>query len=250
MADILVIDDEPLIADDLCELIREQDYSGSAIYKVYNYIDALQILNEKNIRVVLLDINMPGKTGLELQQIINEKWPFCKIIFLTGYSKFEYIQQALHNRASDYILKNEGDEKILQAISRALNEQAAEDNRDLPLHQVDPITDHDALNQIMEHIDLHLNSDLSLVNLSGMVHMNPSYFSRLFHEKMEQTFSSYIAEKKIEMASAFLLDESIAIKDIASMVGFWSPASFSKFFKKKLSISPRKFRESHLSKEP
>lgn len=86
-------------------------------------VEAQDILEKRKIDVVIMDINMPQMSGLELYDIIRERWPYCKVIFLTGYSDFDYVYK-VHKHAK-YVLKAEDDDKILEAagIHRGIGKQ-------------------------------------------------------------------------------------------------------------------------------
>ena len=102
---ILVIDDEPIIADGLYELFAQDETFALEVHKVYSAPDALKLLDRLRIDIVLSDIKMPGMNGLELLTQIHRRWPFCHVIFLSGYSDFEYVQKAMQLGADSYILK-------------------------------------------------------------------------------------------------------------------------------------------------
>jgi len=118
---LLVVDNETYLVDSLIEMIKEKR-PDLELYKAYSAIEALQQLSQVKIDIVLTDIQMPGMTGLELQKEVNQKWPRAKVIILSGYSDFSYIQQAMQQGGVEYVLKSEGDEKILAAIDRAMEE--------------------------------------------------------------------------------------------------------------------------------
>ena len=109
---ILVIDDEPIIADGLYELFAQDETFALEVHKVYSAPDALKLLDRLRIDIVLSDIKMPGMNGLELLTQIHRRWPFCHVIFLSGYSDFEYVQKAMQLGADSYILKSQGDDRV------------------------------------------------------------------------------------------------------------------------------------------
>lgn len=117
---VLIVDNEPIIADGIYDLLREAEHLELAILKAYSAAEALHCLTAHKIDIVFADIHMPGMSGLELQQIIMERWPYCKVIFLTGVIDFAYVQTAIRNGSSDYVLKTEGDERILDALNKAI----------------------------------------------------------------------------------------------------------------------------------
>jgi len=129
---LLIVDDEPVIVDSMNQLFREAVHLDIEIYRAYTVYEAMDHLRQNRIDVVLSDIRMPGLSGIELQQQMMNKWPRCKIIFLTGHNDFEYARQAIRNGGvSDYLLKHEDDDIILQAVERAfaaIDKQALSDS--------------------------------------------------------------------------------------------------------------------------
>ncbi|WP_152392042.1 response regulator [Paenibacillus guangzhouensis] len=116
---ILIVDDEPLILNGLVELCHRVTEIEIEVYAAATSQEALDWLGRAKVDIVLSDIRMPGMSGLELHQEIMKQWPKCKVIFLTGYSDFSYVQQAIRQGSVDYILKTEGNAKIKESILRA-----------------------------------------------------------------------------------------------------------------------------------
>jgi two-component system response regulator YesN len=120
MYKLLIVDDEPKIVNGMYELFLDWGEAELEVYRAYSAVEALRIVSSAKMDIVLSDIHMPGMSGLELQTRIMELWPRCKMIFLTGYGDFEYIQSAMRQGGSDYILKIEGDEPIFAAVRKAI----------------------------------------------------------------------------------------------------------------------------------
>lgn len=119
---ILIVDDEPLILNGLVRLCERITALELDIHAASTSQEALDCLQQHKVDIVLSDISMPGMSGLELHQVITKHWPKAKVIFLTGYSDFSYIQQATRQGSVDYILKTEGNAKIVESILRAAKE--------------------------------------------------------------------------------------------------------------------------------
>lgn len=119
---VLVVDDIPDIVDWIYELILEESDMDIEAYKAYNGMEALEHLNNTKIDLVMTDIRMPGITGIELMKQIRENWPFCRVIFLTGYNDFDYVYTAIKEEGVSYLLKTEDDEEILSEVKRVINE--------------------------------------------------------------------------------------------------------------------------------
>ena len=119
---LMVVDDEPLFTDGLVECLREVRTLDWEIFKAYHAKEALQRLERTPMDIILLDIQMPGMNGLELHREIKRRWPKCKVLFLTGHDEFGYVQDALRQGVVEYILKTEGDEVIIEALTKVVAE--------------------------------------------------------------------------------------------------------------------------------
>ncbi|NOU94515.1 response regulator [Paenibacillus sp. LMG 31456] len=122
MLHLMLVDDEPLAVGYLADAIREWDKYELVIHKAYTGMEAMDKMRGMRLDILLTDIRMPGMGGLELADLVREQWPRCKIIFLSGYSDFDYIQTAIRKGGMDYVLKTEGDDSIFQAIEKAAEE--------------------------------------------------------------------------------------------------------------------------------
>ncbi|OMF37674.1 hypothetical protein BK133_03790 [Paenibacillus sp. FSL H8-0548] len=126
MYKLMIVDDEPLFTDGLAECLRDMRDPEWEIIKAYHAQEALQYMERTPADIMLLDIRMPGMTGLELHRQIQVRWPRCKVIYLTGNDEFSYVQEALRQGGVEYILKTEGDEVIMEALQKAAYELQAE----------------------------------------------------------------------------------------------------------------------------
>lgn len=120
MYSVLIVDDEKMIRDDVYGLLSMEESLELDLTTAASGVEAQAILEKRKIDIVIMDINMPQMSGLELYDIVRERWPFCKVIFLTGYSEFDYVYK-VHKHAK-YVLKAEEDEKILEALRESVEE--------------------------------------------------------------------------------------------------------------------------------
>jgi len=79
---VLVVDDEPITADTLGLIFRKR---GFETHVVYNVDDALEFVRQFHPELVLCDITMPGRDGLELMVELTRMKADCRVIVLTGY---------------------------------------------------------------------------------------------------------------------------------------------------------------------
>lgn len=130
MLHLLVVDDEPYAVDYLVEALEEITRLPLTITKAYSAKEALGKTEQQRVDLLMTDIRMPGLNGMELADQMLERWPRCRVIFLTGYDDFQYVQSAMRKGSMDYVLKTEGDEMIIRAIDKAVAEIRTEINED------------------------------------------------------------------------------------------------------------------------
>ncbi|MCM3748163.1 response regulator [Paenibacillus pasadenensis] len=117
---LLIVDDEPAIVDGLLQHLQENAEQELDICKAYSAIEAMEIAKKTKIDLLISDIRMPGKSGLQLIDELLFYWPACRVILLTGHSEFDYAYKAIQKNVDSYILKMEGIEVIHQAVNAAL----------------------------------------------------------------------------------------------------------------------------------
>ncbi|MFD0671109.1 helix-turn-helix domain-containing protein [Cohnella sp. GCM10027633] len=122
---MLIVDDEKLIVDGLFEMLLEQEGDRLSLYKASSAREALAVLGDRKIDILMSDIKMPKMTGLELGDIVRQSWPECRIIYLTGFDDFHYIHHAVKNGAQNFVLKSEGDDQILSSVRQAIDDLEA-----------------------------------------------------------------------------------------------------------------------------
>ncbi|MCM3272747.1 response regulator transcription factor [Paenibacillus elgii] len=117
---LLIVDDEPVIANGLVQLLQDRQEFELDICKAYSADEALEIAQRTKLDILVSDIRMPKKNGLQLVDEIAYYWPSCRMIFLTGYSEFNYVYEAIRKNVDSYILKSEGVEPIFEAVRKAI----------------------------------------------------------------------------------------------------------------------------------
>lgn len=122
MYKLLIVDDELENLEWLEELFRYEAPRELEIYTALSARKAIEILNSVKCDIVLTDIKMPKMSGMELYRHIKENWPRCRVIFLTGYRDHETLYEAAQDKSVRYLLKTEGDAKIMDTVMEAVYE--------------------------------------------------------------------------------------------------------------------------------
>jgi DNA-binding response OmpR family regulator len=121
-AHILVVDDEPVERQSLTDILRLEGYHVSA---VANGEAAIDYVRTNPVDLILLDLRMPGMSGLEVIKVLSRISPDVEIILLTAHGSIESAIDALRHRVNDYLLKPASPAQILESITRGLNRRSA-----------------------------------------------------------------------------------------------------------------------------
>ncbi|WP_336773010.1 response regulator transcription factor [Paenibacillus sp. MMO-58] len=132
---LLIVDDEDIITDSLYEVFHRLMPEKLDVCKAYSAKEALQWMARTRIDIVLTDISMPGMSGLELSEEIQAFWPRSKVIFLTGFSEFDYAYKAIQMPKVRYLLKTEGYDKVTATVTEVIEEIEYENQMSKMLEQ-------------------------------------------------------------------------------------------------------------------
>lgn len=250
MIKLLIADDEPRTREGIKRVLEGWLTDSYQISLADNGMMALEMLEREQFDVLITDIRMPGLTGLELVERLNElqQKPFC--IFISGYSEFAYAQKAIQFEAVDYLLKPLEKTAIIAAVERALErrDEKLEQERmkkmvDIQLAELEQETSHSEINKALDYVRANIHEPISVKQLAEMVHMNASYFSQLFKEQMGISFSDYLTRQRLQLAKRLLLTTALSIQEIAEQTGYQTDRYFIRVFRAHEGISPAQFRK-------
>ena len=119
MTEIAIVEDDPLVRHDLANLLATQkDFRCTASFASAE--EALRAIPEKPPHVVLMDINLPGMTGIECTRQLKERLPDLQIIMLTIFDDSERVFAALRAGASGYLVKRSAPNELIAAIQQVV----------------------------------------------------------------------------------------------------------------------------------
>ncbi|MDZ7604316.1 MAG: response regulator transcription factor [Cyclobacteriaceae bacterium] len=119
MIKVALVDDHPLLIEGLKNLI-EASGVATVIKTAGNGQDCMRMLRFEQPDVLLLDINLPDSSGIDLCKEIHERWPAVNIIALTSFGEYTIIRKMLDNGARGYLLKNAMPEEIIEGIETVM----------------------------------------------------------------------------------------------------------------------------------
>lgn len=116
---VLIVDDHPIFRDGLRQLL-EADAAMRVVATVGDGEEMWQVIDKHGAPdVILMDVEMPGRTGLELAGELHDRTPEASVIMLTAFSDAERVFAALKAGAVGYLLKNVAPDEIRATVARA-----------------------------------------------------------------------------------------------------------------------------------
>src|SRR5882672_7234348 len=118
---ILIVDDHAVIRRGIQSILRAQP-EWEVLGEAGNGEDAVRIATELHPDIVLMDISMPGMSGLEATREIRKHHPDAKILLLTLHDSLEWVQTAFNAGARGYLLKSETEGELVKALAIVAND--------------------------------------------------------------------------------------------------------------------------------
>jgi two-component system response regulator YesN len=236
---LLLVDDEEDILRAMESYIKLHTTRFGRVLCAGNGQKALDIIFASQPDVMLLDVQMPGKTGIDVMREANAAGKCPKTIILSGYDTFAYAQKAMREGAADYLLKPCRSTEILEKLE-ALLPQAEEETEP---REVIPGDENRFISHAIAYMRENLTQELSLTAVAAAAGISAAYLSALFTKTKGMTFVDYYQKMRVDWACDYLRDPRMKIYEIAYRVGFQSDKYFSRVFKKVTGKSPSEYRQ-------
>lgn len=255
MYDVVVIDDEMHVRQGIIHNTDWESVECRVIGEAADGKSGFDLILTRNPDLVICDIRMPLMDGLEMTLQLRKRGIDVKIIFLTAYSDFSYIQKALRLGAVDYILKPFADGQLESAIRRITSPQGAEntgaeqeepeerDGRLLPLVTQNPSMNRyvrSAIRYIEEH---YREENVSISTVATALDLSEGHLSRLFKKDTGMSVSTYVTTFRIRVSMRLLRDVHCRVSEAARSAGYQDVGYFSNTFRKMTGMSPSEYQE-------
>lgn len=212
---VLVIDDEIDLRDLIKRLLELEGYT---VFTAENAEQGLNLINSNDIDIVLSDVRLPDKNGLELIPLIKKIHPSIEIIILTAYGKIEDGVRAIKDGAFDYIVKGDEDNKLLLVIKNA-NDKIQMFNRIFHLEKnifskytFDNITSKSPLIQEAISVAKKAANSTSPILLVGETGTGKEVFAQSIHYESERRKEPFVAINCSGFAKELLESEMFGYK--------------------------------------
>lgn len=197
MYQVLIVDDEKSVLSLLQNTINWEMLGLSLIGSATDGAQALEILQTNLVDIVITDIRMQKMSGLELSQILYQKYPHIKIIIMSGYAEFSYAQKALRYGALGYCLKPIEPEDLTQLLLKAIGKLHSENNIVTDDNILESIytNDNDSISKYLTHHGLQPDCLYLTVTTGFKPLTNASYSGVCI--RLSSTQWTYITNEKI-----------------------------------------------------
>jgi DNA-binding NarL/FixJ family response regulator len=188
MINILIADDHAIVREGLKQIVGEESdiiVAGEAA----NAGDLLDMLREKSFDLIILDLNMPGQSGLEALKEIKNEYPELPVLILSMYSEDQYGLRAIRAGAAGFLKKVSAPEELVKAIRLIMSggkyiSQELVEKMAASFDTAKQSLPHESLSdreyQIMCAIASGQSADAIAKDLSISVHTVYSYRNRIF----------------------------------------------------------------------
>ena len=248
MHTILIVDDDILFLQALCMQLDFVRLGFNHTLTATGADQAKEILTRERVDVLLCDIEMPGRSGMEIVRWVAEQQYQAVVLLLTCHSSFSFAQEAIVLDVFDYLLKpihiDVLEERLAQALLKR-NEinwlKAYHEDLSAALSS----SEVDVVNRIIKYIESHIHTDLTREQLGRALFMNSDYIARVFRDKYGQSLNEYIRFRRISHAKKLLRETDLPLAEICAQVGYTYNTYFFNLFKKITGLSPNEYRSKY-----
>ena len=260
MIRLLIADDEKLEREALADMVSHRFEHEVVLELAENGRKAADTAVLWGADLILMDIEMPGMSGLDAARAVLAQRPGCRVIFVTAYSLFQYAHEAVHLGACDYLLKPVDPDELEASIRRAMRQVEAErklealatakalpEPQDAGAAPAEDAADEDSpaamvMAQVRRYLEDNYMFDLSLDSVGEILHISPAYLSAQFKKYQKMNFLDCLTELRINAAKKLLADPLRSTAEVASMVGYDDSSYFARAFKKRTGMTPTQYR--------
>ena len=123
---VLIVDDEKEFVDALAQRLQLRDFE---VLAAYNGDEALAVAKAETLDVIILDVKMPGRDGLEILRELKQLKPLVEVIMLTGHATVPAAIEGMKFGAFDFLLKPTDTDDLVTKIQNAYKRKAEHDEK-------------------------------------------------------------------------------------------------------------------------
>lgn len=243
MYQILIVDDEYRVIDDLERNIDWKGLGIGHVIRAESVQEALELYDLYLPEMILSDIEMVGKSGLDFLEAIQKKNGECRFVFLTCHPEFDYMRKAIQLGCSDYLLKPVDYQELTDIIRRMLREMEQKELEEIGDPGMSLKGEHDLVLRVKKYISDHMMEKIKVTEIADQLGCSESMIARAFKNETGWSIVEYITVERITRAGELLRNTDWNIQLIAHMCGYDDSAYFSRVFKKITGVAPTSYQK-------
>ena len=229
---ILLVDDNEDLRHEILDFLDTYDVVEASTGEA-----ALAILRRANdIALVIMDVMMPGISGLDALAAIKRMTPAPHVVILTGYSSKDVAIEALKAHADDYLEKPIDIRRFKESVDRLMGAHAGEP-------EISSLSLADKMKKVQHFIRINCFKKITLADAAGSVLLSRKYLSRAFKVHLHCGFSAYKLKVKMDKARELLARQGYTVNQISGKLGYENTESFIRQFKKIVACTPSAYRQ-------
>jgi len=179
---ILIVDDEPSICWALGELLEEEGYTATAVGSAE---EALELHTVDDVRLILLDVRLPGIDGISAMPLLRERFGQAPIVVMTAFGDLETAVRAVESGAADYLCKPLNADDVTSLLGRVLLKERSEPRAPMPRRTIAPegtlVGQSPAMQKVFKKIALAAATDVPVL-ITGESGTGKELIARAIHQ--------------------------------------------------------------------
>jgi two-component system response regulator YesN len=247
MARLLVADDTPIIRSTIARVVERDMPDFCPVIEASNGAEAVELARQAKPDIVLMDIKMPALDGIQASTLLRAELPLTRIIILSAYDEFCYVQRALKLGVVDYLLKPIRPAKLTEILIQVYDQIQAERQQFRPSTEVGTYSEETHPEDIIQHaLDyIHQNqhrADITLAEVAAAVSLSTSHLAHLLKERAGASYKQHLTSLRIESAKRLLRTTNLTISAIGEEVGYPNATNFYRLFQRETGVTPASYR--------
>lgn len=239
---ILIVDDEKRLLKSLSRLLED----SFQVHTASDGAEGLSILEKEAISLALLDINMPGMTGVDMLQQIRREMNDLKVIMMTGRRDYESVVKCADLNVQGFIEKPFDVDTLAERMQQLIGGNCTPLLSEILGDHCEEIlaSASAATMTAIEYIENNFHYNITREKVARHLEISPAYLSTLFHRDCHIHLKRFINRYKMIYCKKKLENNPYAnIKELGRSVSVPDVNHFSKLFKKETGMTPLKYKE-------
>ena len=265
MYSVILIDDEEIIRKGLRKLVDWEDMGCEIVAEAEDGEQGFELIKEYVPDIIISDIQMPNKNGLQMIADVKDINQNTQIIILTGFREFEYAQEAIKLGVLQFLLKPSKIAEITAAVEEAVSNlrtqeeenekynKMKEEVRNYYLKEainasqdkkIDPVLNKPQymVNESIKYIKKNYDQKVNLQDIADMLYVSTWHLCKVLKKETGTNFVELLNGVRIEEAKKLLVTTNLRVYEVALEVGYTDTAYFSKIFKRFVGMTANEYR--------